>query len=199
MPVLQLRSSAAPGGHMTLGAAMFSSEFDDWNTPDPVLVCVRRIAIIGLDPFGNEQSIVGARREFRLTRGEDALLIDWRGHGLVFCNPPYGRALYACMRRIAHFAALGVEIVTLVPHRTDAAWYQDHAGSVRAKCEWRGRLAHGRGVADRRQLQLMAGAPPPAPAEGEVGAPFPSVVLYHGPRVELFAAAFADAGEIWTR
>lgn len=184
---------------MNGAAAIFSSEYDDWNTPACVLDRVRLIDEIGLDPFSNAQSIVGARREFRLDLGEDALRLDWRGHGLAFCNPPYGEAMGPCMRRMDYFGREGVEIVALISNRTDIQAYQDNVRGVRAKCEWRGRLKHMRGVADRRQLPLLnTGAALPL-SEGEVGAPFPSVVLYWGKRITKFKRAFFDAGEVWTR
>jgi hypothetical protein len=184
---------------LALAAALTSSEYDDWNTPEPVLERVRRIAPIGLDPFSNAQSIVRAAVEFRLDRGQDALLLDWRGHGLVFCNPPYGDAMGPCMRRMDVFGRGGVEILALIPHRTDILAYQENVGGVRAKCEWKGRLMHMRGVADQRQLSLL-GAPAPLPVtQGELPAPFPSVVLYWGRRIKRFVDAFEGAGEIWVR
>jgi hypothetical protein len=178
---------------------MFSSEYDSWCTPASVLDRVRRIDELGLDPFSNAQSIVRAKREFRLDRGEDALRLDWRGHGLVYVNPPFGDEIGDCMRRVVYFAELAVEIVALVPHRTDTAWYRDAVRLVRAKCEWYGRMKFLRGQADRQQLALL-GAPAPLPAlEGEASAPFPTVLLYYGRRTARFARAFEGAGEIWTR
>jgi hypothetical protein len=184
---------------MSVDAAMFSSEYDSWCTPAPVLDRVRRIDRIGLDPFSNAQSIVGALRQFRLDRGEDALRLDWRGHGLVFVNPPFGDEIADCMRRVAYFAELGVEIVALVPHRTDTAWYREAVRTVRAKCEWYGRMKFLRGQADRAQLTLLGAPAPLPPMEGETSAPFPTVLLYYGRRRARFVRAFEGAGEIWTR
>jgi hypothetical protein len=178
---------------------MFSSEYDSWCTPAPVLDRVRRIAPIGLDPFSNAQSIVGAEREFRLDRGEDALKLDWRGYGLAYANPPFGDEIAACMRRVVYFAELGLEIVALVPHRTDTVWYREAVRLVRAKCEWYGRMKFIRGQADRAQLGLLGGAGPLPAVEGDTAAPFPTVLLYYGRRRARFARAFDGAGEIWTR
>jgi len=118
----------------------------------------------------------------------------------VFCNPPYGDDIAPCMRRVAYFAAEGVEIIALLPHRTDTQWWQSTSGAA-GKCEWEGRLKHPRGVSDKRQLRLVGVAhieeafPPP-----ETGtAPFPSVVVYWGQRFNRFERAFADAGQIWQR
>ena len=186
---------------MALASIMFSSEYDSWCTPAPALDRVRRVDEIALDPFSNAQSIVDARRAFRLDRGEDALKLDWRGHGpgIVFWNPPYGDELAACAHRAAYFGALGVEMVGLVPHRSDTAWYREAVRECRAKCEWYGRMKFLRGQADHAQLALLGGGAPLPAIEGEAAAPFPTVLLYHGPRPALFARAFDGAGEIWTR
>jgi hypothetical protein len=183
---------------VTLNPSLFSSELDDWNTPEVVLERVRQVAPIGLDPCSNAQSIVGALFEWRLARGEDGLVRSWGGFGLVFVNPPYGRALARWAEKIRREAESGVEIVVLVPHRTDTQWYSHLAPAVRAKCEWRGRLHHPRGVADSRQASLFGGAPERVEVD-EGPAAFPSVVLYCGPKVERFAAAFETAGEVWKR
>jgi hypothetical protein len=181
-----------------LNGGMFSSEFDDWNTPDVVLERVRKVGPIGLDPCSNAQSIVHAAVEWRITHGLDGLRHGWRGFGLVFCNPPYGDALLAWSRKIAREAEAGVEIITLVPHRTDTEWYRTVARACSAKCEWHGRLTHPRGAADQVQASLFGGAPVAAPEKSGT-APFPSVVLYHGRRKAAFVEAFKDAGEVWTR
>jgi hypothetical protein len=181
-----------------LNGGMFSSEFDDWNTPACVLERVRRVAPIGLDPCSNAQSIVRALVEFRLARGEDGLARVWDGYGLVFVNPPYGDALPMWAKKIAREAHATVEIITLVPHRTDTEWYRTMARGCSAKCEWHGRLVHPRGAADSAQASLFGGAAVAAPEKSGT-APFPSVVLYHGRRAPAFVKAFSDAGEVWTR
>jgi hypothetical protein len=184
---------------VALAPGMFSSEYDSWCTPAPVLDRVREIGPIGLDPFSNAQSIVSAKREFRLERGEDALRLDWRGFGLVYVNPPFGDEIVACMRRVAHFGLLGVEIVALIPHRTDTGWYREAIMSVTAKCEWRGRMKFIHGASDRRQMNLLGEPAPLPPTEGDAAAPFPTALLYYGRRRARFVRAFAGAGEIWTR
>ena len=182
-----------------LNPGLYSSEHDDWNTPECVLKRVRRVADIGLDPCSNAQSIVRARTEYRLERGEDGLRLPWNGYGLVFVNPPYGDAISAFMRRVDHFGRMDVEIIALVPNRSDTTWFQTYAASARAKCEWRGRLVHPRGVADQRQqplFQRVDDGPVTVVEEGGT-APFPSVVLYWGPSLGGFIDAFESAGALW--
>lgn len=176
---------------------MFTSEHDDWNTPEVVLERVRMLGTIGLDPCSNPQSTVRAAVEWRLDHGQDALRLDWNGHGLVFCNPPYGGAVGAAfMRRMALYAALGVEIVALVPNRTDTEWYQENTRLVSAKCEWYGRLSHPRGQAVSNQTTLWEETAPIA-GKKRGTAPFPSVVLYWGPQTDRFVEAFGDCGAVW--
>ena len=116
----------------------------------------------------------------------------------MFCNPPYGDAIDAFMRKMDREGGAGVEIIALIPHRTDPLWYQDNVRRVAAKLEWRGRLRHPRGVATSAQLSMFDWAIGSEPAE--IGsAPFPSVLLYWGKRARLFRAVFRHHGEIWTR
>ena len=56
-----------------------------------------------------------------------------------------------------------------------------------------------RGVEDRAQMSLLGGGAPLPAVEGDAAAPFPTVLLYWGHRVERFVKAFEDAGEIWVR
>jgi hypothetical protein len=107
--------------------------------------------------------------------------------GLVFVNPPYGKrkkgegeakiALWA--RKIAEEAAAGVQIIALVPARTETAWFQ-HMWTAQALCFWRGRIKF-----------LLEG-------KMAFSAPFPSVLPYWGRNVGEFVEAFAPVGQIVT-
>lgn len=96
----------------------------------------------------------------------------WRGR--IFVNPPYGRV-------IARWVAKAVgdpvdELVLLVPARTDASWFVplfEHT-----VCFIRGRL----------RFSGAAG-----------NAPFPSALVYRGPRRAEFARTFAHRGAIMAR
>jgi len=158
-----------------LNRALMSSDTREWNTPPAILEPVGRLDAIGLDPCGNATSIVAARREYRLDRGEDGLCLPWSGFGLVYCNPPYGRGIGAWLARAAgQWLDCGVESIVLVPARTDARWWQDNI-RLALVCFWRGRLK-------------FLGAPS--------SAPFPSAVLYHGHRPQRFREVFAPLGWI---
>jgi site-specific DNA-methyltransferase (adenine-specific) len=47
--------------------------------------------------------------------------------GWVFMNPPYGKTIGLWMRKASEENRLGVKVVSLVPARTDTAWFQDYA------------------------------------------------------------------------
>jgi len=48
----------------------------------------RRLPWVDLDPASNPRSTVKARRSCMLERGENGLLVSWRGLS-IFCNPPF--------------------------------------------------------------------------------------------------------------
>lgn len=59
----------------------------------------------------------------------DALVREWAkdaGDGVVWLNPPYGRAMGKWMNKCSVETAKGATIVTLVPARTDTAWWHDN-------------------------------------------------------------------------
>lgn len=147
---------------------MLSSERMDWRTPASLLERVSRIAPIGFDPCASEVE----DGTLRLT--ECGLSRTWRGRGLVFCNPPYGRALADWAAKIAAESRKGAEIVALVPSRTDTRWWHDSLWpAAAAVCFWRGRITF-EGAAS--------------------GAPFSSALFYFGARPDAFGNAMRDAG-----
>lgn len=155
--------------------ALFMSNDMTWCTPEVVLERVRRVGPIMLDPCSNGRSIVRAKTEWRgPPHGPDGLAEPWAGHGLVYCNPPYGRGIGQWVAKCALEALDGAEVIALVPARPDTAWWHEavvlHAAAI---CFWRGRLSF-----------LGAAA----------GAPFPSAVIYYGRRPDIFASAFREAG-----
>lgn len=95
-------------------------------------------------------------------------------HGAVFVNPPYGRVIG---RWIVKAMTEPVdELLLLVPARTDTAWFQSlYEHPI---CFVRGRLRF---------------------SNCESGAPFPSALIYRGPRAEAFCKAFGRRGVIVRR
>jgi hypothetical protein len=151
---------------------LMTSTSEHWCTPAVVLDLVRKFngGQIGLDPCSNEGSIVDARIAW--TSG--GLEEEWDGHGLVYCNPPYGRSLEYWTSKMSTEARVRVEIIALLPARTDTAWF-DSVWTAQALRFWRGRLK-------------FLGA--------SSSAPFPSCLAYWGPRVFRFADVFEKRGHV---
>lgn len=148
---------------------------DDWRTPEEVTRLL--LDLFGgpadLDPCGNAESIVPARRQYLLERGEDGLTLPWRG--TVYVNPPFsqlrGFAAKAAEERRSGLA----EIVLLMPSRTDTRAWHESISTADAVCFWRGRIT-------------FIGAPDPAP--------FPVAFAYWGSNVDGFARAFGAKGMV---
>ena len=184
---------------------MTSSESPHWCTPPEVLAPVRRFAPIRFDPFSNVDSLVQAAES--IMPPDDSLLLDWPTDGLNWANPPYGRALARCAKKIAEQARRGAEIVTLVPARTDTQWWRCLAPLC--WCAWEGRITFledeqawrvrmaakrrlsAEDAANLRPRRLIAGLVAADPA------PFAAALCYHGPRPQVFATHFAPYGEIY--
>ncbi len=180
-------------------AALLSSAWEHWTTPESFLARVRRLGRIGLDPCANEASTVGAscqafglKKAARMwgseTAPEDGLTLDWRacllGASLVFVNPPYGRAIPPWAAKMAMEGRRGAEIVALLPARTDAGWFQRHIlDEATALLFW----GPGRISFDN----------PPVGVRG-AGSTVSNAVAYWGPRPRQFGEAFEGCGTLIT-
>jgi hypothetical protein len=160
---------------------------NDWRTPDPCLVPVRATfgGEIGLDPCASTEHWLSGGDEIGVVNfheEDDGLARNWfeslRSEGAIttaYVNPPFNRNK-DWMRKCAEEAARGVEVIALIPARTDTRYWQGTiARTAQAICFWRGRIR-------------FVGA--------EQGAPFPCAFIYWGHRPEAFANAFADYGQV---
>lgn len=150
---------------------MMSSEKHDWCTPEPVLERVRRLAPIGLDPCTTIDNPCKASDVY-LVSGLD---LPWTDYGLVYVNPPYGRELPKWAEKAVSEAANGVEIIMLVPSRTDTRWWGYTYDACQSVAFWKGRLT-------------FVGAPS--------AAPFPSSLFYFGTNRRRFGQAFRDVARV---
>lgn len=155
---------------------------DDWQTPSVVLELVRRVGPIGLDPCTSADNPVGARFHLDADAFSADDWIDLLEPGeLAYCNPPYSqmestRARPGWASFVPYQAAEGAEVISLVAARPDTRWFDRLVWqTAQAACFWKGRLT-------------FVGAPSCAP--------FPSAVVYHGPRPWTFEAAFEGVGKV---
>lgn len=157
-----------------LNESMFSSESEDWNTPEWLVNIIRAYSCvgIGLDPCSNANSFVRAKTEWI----EGALERTWRGYGFVFCNPPYGRGLSKWADHIARDWKESNDkdqLLLLIPARTDTNWWHDCISSAAAVVFFKGRLKFGAAVNS---------------------APFPSALIYFGTTPRNFIEMFGPFG-----
>ena len=170
---------------------MKSSKSIKWRTPEVFEETLNKLTKIGLDPCGHPRTKLHALKQYLLSQGEDGLKKSWRGRGLVFVNPPYGRDkkrknkprtliwLLKALREIRKDPTM--EIVFLIAARMDSGAFQDIVFKrAQAVCYWRGRMKfHGKTKSGKL-----------------VGALFPSAVVYFGPRPKKFKAAFEGKGHV---
>ncbi len=157
---------------------------------------------IGLDPCSLPDNPTGARVWYtKATAPYNRLAIPEPGE-VSFVNPPYSE-ITDWMETLSVVSCGLWEVVALVPARTDTRWWHESvAGKASAICFWKGRLVFDvscmpgckhdwqRDKANKKTICWSCCKYKP------VSAPFPSAVVYYGPRVEAFRDAFSDAGWI---
>ncbi len=161
----------------------------DFNTPPWFLSLVHQLDPrgIGLDPCSNAYSMVKARTAYTIS--DNGLMQSWRGHGLVFVNPPHSMSPMNIepwmekahqefvMQPHNYHDATQDSLCMLVPSKTDTAWFHNHATPMAARCFLQGRPKfwhHGE--------------------ETKGPGKFASMVIYHGPSVGRFMLIFDGYG-----
>lgn len=137
--------------------------------------------IIGLDPCSNADSFVKARRSYDVD--SNGLVHPWRGHGLVFMNPPHSMAPANIEPWILKFqtefcrVTNADQFLALVPAKTDTSWFHGGARSADRLCFLRGRMRFWL----NRQETTGAGK-------------FAHLVIYRGDRKALFDKLYGPLG-----
>ena len=118
---------------------MFSSQTDQWATPQAFFDNLNKEFGFTLDPCADDSNHK-CHRYF--TKEQNGLKQDWE-HDIVFCNPPYGRAIKDWVKKSYESAMGGAKVVMLIPARTDTSYFHDY---IYGKAEIRfirGRLKFG--------------------------------------------------------
>lgn len=145
------------GGVGVTDACHFSSESDEWNTPQWLFDALDKEFGFTLDPCSTWDGS-NAKCKQHYTLRDNGLLKHW-GTETVFMNPPYS-AVYDWIRKAYGAAHEGATVVCLIPARTDTRWWHEFCmkGEIRFL---RGRLKFG---------------------DAKYNAPFPSVVVVFRPQ-----------------
>lgn len=143
-----------------LNSGLMSSNSEEWATPRTFFDELNKEFSFTLDPCATPDN---AKCKKFFTKEQNGLLQDWGGE-IVFCNPPYGRAIAAWVEKCDREAQKGATVVMLIPARTDTKYFHDF---IYKKYEVRfikGRLHFN---------------------ESKQGAPFPSMVVIMKPKEAL--------------
>jgi phage N-6-adenine-methyltransferase len=142
-----------------INESWYTSNADNWGTPQKLFDELNTEFGFTLDACADE---VNFKVSNYYTKEQDSLKQDWEG--IVWCNPPYSRALKLWMAKVVEAWETGATVVCLVPARTDTGWWHDYAMKATEIRFLRGRLRF-----DRPGMKLD-------------NAPFPSAVLVFKPK-----------------
>ena len=100
----------------------FSSNSNDWQTPQPLFDKLNRVFEFTLDPCSTKET---SKCSKYFTAVEDGLKQSWANE-IVFMNPPYGREIGKWIKKAYNESENNnVIVVCLIPARTDTSyWYE---------------------------------------------------------------------------
>ena len=125
---------------MTINAGLFTSNRDDWETPQDLFDQLHKEFHFTLDPCADEKN---HKCEKWYSKAQDGLTKNWGGD-TVFCNPPYGRELQKWIRKCSQEARKdGTTVVMLIPARTDTKAFHEYIYGKAEVRFLRGRLKFG--------------------------------------------------------
>lgn len=102
---------------------MFSSATDQWTTPQDFFDKLNAEFHFNLDPCADS---INHKCEKYFTKEDDGLKQDWGGH-VVFCNPPYGKAIGEWVKKCYEESQKqNTTVVMLIPARTDTKYFHKY-------------------------------------------------------------------------
>lgn len=142
-----------------IGKALFTSNSDEWATPQDVYDMLNKEFSFNLDPCATEEN---HKCKKYYTTETDGLLQKWGGCR-VFCNPPYSNISAWVEKAFRETRNDNTLVVLLIPSRTDTRYFHDFIYQ-RAEIRFiKGRLKFG---------------------DSKSSAPFPSmVVIFRGAKI----------------
>jgi len=99
----------------------FSSETDNWSTPDIVYSNLNKEFNFNTDVCAVASN---AKCDHFYSPEEDGLKQEWTG--VCFMNSPYGRKIGKWVRKAYLSSLSGATVVCLLPSRTDTKWWHDY-------------------------------------------------------------------------
>lgn len=122
-------------------SALYSSESEEWGTPDWLFNRLHQRFSFRLDVCATAEN---AKCEHFFTKEQDALQHHWRNQN-CWMNPPYGRNIGDWVRK-AFYESFQKTVVCLLPASTDAAWwhayvmrYADEVMFIKGRVKFKGK------------------------------------------------------------
>ena len=124
-----------------INKGLFTSNSDEWETPQELFDQLDREFDLVLDPCATKEN---AKCPRFFTKEDDGLsenwawTLDYMPQG-VFVNPPYGREIGKWVKKAYEESLKGCVVVCLLPARTDAKWFHNYC--LKGEIRWiKGRL-----------------------------------------------------------
>lgn len=113
---------------MSVNKAMFSSNTDEWNTPQDLFDTLNKEFHFDVDVCATEEN---AKCKHYFDKQTNGLSQVWTGG--VWMNPPYGRNIKKWVQKAYESSKHGATVVCLLPARTDTSWWHDYCmkGEIR--------------------------------------------------------------------
>ncbi len=140
---------------------MFSSNSDEWATPEDFFNMINQEFHFNLDPCATSEN---HKCEKFFTMEQNGLNMDWGGYR-VFCNPPYSNVAEWVAKCYEEGCKENTLVCMLIPARTDTRYFHDYILNRSEVRFIKGRLKFG---------------------QSKNPAPFPSMlVVFYGAKVKI--------------
>ena len=113
-----------------MNKVLFSSNSDEWSTPQNIYSSLNAEFGFNLDPCATNEN---HKCERYFTKEQNGLLQKWGGH-TVFCNPPYSCIAKWVEKAYREAQQDNTTVVLLIPARTDTRYFHDfimHRSEIR--------------------------------------------------------------------
>jgi phage N-6-adenine-methyltransferase len=134
-------------------AQIFSSNSDEWTTPNELIKKLKTVFKFELDAAATDQNKICKMHYDVMTDGLKHPWTSW-----TWCNPPYSHVAEWLEKAHDEFYNFAANSVTLVPSRTDTIAWHEHVLGKAFVCFVKGRLKFGTATHS---------------------APFPSAIIVH--------------------
>lgn len=101
---------------------MFSSNSDEWSTPEDFYEKLNKEFNFTLDPCATSENHKTTKY---FTKEQDGLIQNWQGN-IVFCNPPYSNIAEWVKKCYYESLKENTIVVLLIPARTDTKYFHNY-------------------------------------------------------------------------